>query len=87
MKRWLSLKVQNARPSKTRPAQGRVFISVPKRVVRLAVERNRIRRVLREAIRLGGYFASDKVVWLRVLEKPALTSLRQADEALKELHV
>ena len=87
MERWLSLKVQNAMPSKTRPVKGRVFISVPKRLVRSAVDRNRIRRVLREAIRLGRYFGKDQVVWLKVLKKPLKTGLHDADEALRELHV
>jgi ribonuclease P protein component len=41
---WLALKVVDA-PS------GAVFFSVPKKVVRLATRRNRLKRLLREAVR------------------------------------
>ena len=44
---WLSLKTQDS----PRP---RVFISVPKKIVPLAVDRNRIKRLIREAVRRRG---------------------------------
>lgn len=62
-----------------------VFISIPKKIVRLATERNRLKRLLREALRANPELKkSGKVYFLRVtqrLERPAL------QEVLKTLKV
>ena len=48
---WLSL---TAGAHSVRPVQHRVLISVPKKIVPLAVDRNRIKRLIREAVRCTG---------------------------------
>lgn len=48
----------------------RVFISVPKKVVRLATQRNRVKRLLREAIRLDGRFLREGQVYHFRVAKP-----------------
>jgi RNase P protein component len=54
---WLALKRVPV-PAAGAPASGKpaVYISVPKRSVRLATKRNRIKRLLREAVRRDGRF-------------------------------
>ncbi len=79
MERWLSLTVSKLVSSKT------VHISVPKRIVKQAVVRNRIRRVLREALRLEPYFREEKVYTLKVLRLPKSVSLDTAKKALEPL--
>lgn len=82
MERWLSLTVLN-NPSSETP---RVYISVPKRAVKLAVKRNRIKRVLREAVRLDPFFGKTKIYRLRVSEMPRQIDLKEAQKALSALH-
>jgi ribonuclease P protein component len=82
MERWLSLTVLN-NPSSETP---RVYISVPKRAVKLAVKRNRIKRVLREAVRLDPFFAKNRIYRLRVSEMPIQIDLKEAQKALSTLH-
>ena len=95
MERWLSLKVlespslsarrvAKAKPYSADPA--RVYISIPKRTVKLAVTRNRVRRVLREAVRLDAFFLDGKVYLLKVLRLPDSVDFQTAKKALKFLH-
>ena len=80
MERWLSLTVSKLVSSKT------VHISIPKRVVKRAVVRNRIRRVLREALRLDPFFQEDKVYLLKVSSLPKAVDLAMAKKALGAFH-
>jgi len=68
---WLSLKVlENA--SKKPPAKPQIHISVPKKIVPLATRRNRIKRLIREAVRKEAFFGdAGKVYLFRVLRAPA----------------
>ncbi|GEM_PF-2125965 len=58
------------------------LISIPKKTVRLATKRNRIRRVLREAIR-GLEAPTGHVFRFRVTASPAEPSLESAKSELK----
>ena len=60
------------------------LISIPKKIVRLAVRRNRIRRVLREALR-GRAVAENKVYLLKVLRSPEKVNLESARLAVHEI--
>lgn len=82
MERWLSLTVLDPVPPKSR----RVHISVPKRTVKLAVARNRIKRVLREAVRRDVFFERDGIYRLRVHEFPRKLNLALAQKVLEALH-
>ena len=62
------------------------MILVSKRLVRQASARNRIRRVLREAVRLDAGLSQDKAYFLKVVKRPASVNLRSAQAMLKELH-
>lgn len=76
MERWLSLTVSAGKPQ--------VLISIPKKVVRLAVRRNRIRRVLREALRQEP-FTPSKTHIFKVFRSPEEVDLHIARKAVHEL--
>jgi len=80
MERWLSLTVSNLVSSKA------VYISIPKRIVKRAVARNRVRRVLREAVRLDPFFREEKVYILKVLRLPKTVDLPMAKKAIETFH-
>ena len=82
MEHWLSLTVFKTSSSET-PS---VFISIPKRAVKLAVKRNRIKRVLREAVRLDPFFDKTKIYRLKVNQMPVKIDLKEARKALSSLH-
>ena len=86
MERWLSLKVQDVLQEETQSRKPRIYISVPKRVVKSAVRRNRIRRVLKEAVRHDAFFKTPKIYWLRVLATPAEVNLKEAQAMVDRLH-
>ncbi len=82
MEHWLSLTVLNPSLSET----PHVYISVPKRAVKLAVKRNRIKRVLREAVRSDPFFTDTKIYRLKVNEMPKRLDLKEAQKTLSSLH-
>lgn len=85
MERWLSLKILESPSFPKKPrcsSKARVYISIPKRTVKLAVIRNRIRRVLREAVRLDSFFVDGRVYSLKVLRLPETVDFHSAREAL-----
>ncbi|MCG3177295.1 MAG: Ribonuclease P protein component [Candidatus Omnitrophica bacterium] len=88
---WLSLKIVD-RAEASAPAAGgalparhRLLISVPKRSVRLAIRRNRIKRLIREAVRLDGLFSrQDRTHLLKVQRDPGAIGLAETRQALRE---
>ena len=86
MERWLSLTVLESHSSDTNPKKARVHISIPKRTVKLAVTRNRMKRVLREAVRLDPFFGNHKIYRLKVRGLPQKVDLEAARRILEVLH-
>ena len=92
---WLSLKILDAEDrvgaSACRTDARRAVplrISVPKKIVRLATRRNRIKRLIREAWRLGAPLSKNpgKVYLFRVEKMPARDlGLKDAQSAVKNL--
>ncbi len=83
---WLSFEVSEKDPRKPRSAKPSIFISIPKKVVHLATDRNRIKRLIREASRESSYFMDEQKVYLfRVLKAPLKPSLGQVQELLKKM--
>ena len=82
---WLALKLlEKSRPG-GKISQKSFFISIPRKIVRRATERNRIRRVIREAIRLQPLpIAEEKVYLFQVRARPEKVGLETAKQALKE---
>ena len=84
---WLSFEVSEKDPRKTRSAKPSIFISIPKKAVHLATDRNRIKRLIREASReYLGLMDQHKVYLFRVLKAPLKPSLRQVQELLKKMY-
>ena len=75
MSEWLSLKVSK---------NPQFRISVPKKVVPLATRRNRIKRLIREALRLNNFFfdSAAKPI-IKVQSFPEHLNLKQVEQALK----
>ena len=84
MRQWLSLTVSEPKTQKKSSVSRPFFISVPKKVVAKAVRRNRLRRVLREALRRR-VFPAGRLHVFRVTRAPETVNLQTATEALNEL--
>ena len=84
MERWLSLTVSPNVPH-TKPRKAPYFISIPKKIVRQAVRRNRIKRVLKEALRARGALPGGRVHFFKVTQAPEGVDLGMAKRALNEL--
>ena len=84
---WLTLKVSHSSLSKPQESKEAVLmISVPKRIVKLAVHRNRLRRLIREATRNKDVFReSNKVYHFYVQKAPANASLGSVQKMIQEL--
>lgn len=81
MRQWLSLTVSEAKNPEKNGAKKAFFISVPKKIVARAVRRNRLKRVLREALR-GLVLPPGKAHVFRVMRSPEKVNLQTAQEAL-----
>ena len=86
MERWLSLKILESSLSQNQSKKACIHISVPKRAVKLAVTRNRIKRVLREAVRRDPFFERAGIYRLQVRQLPQKVDLSSARAILEELH-
>lgn len=85
-KSWLSLKVSDKVALGDKILKPGLFISVPKKVVPLAVNRNRLRRLVREVTRADDYFKKrDKVYYFRVREWPGKTGLSEVRQIIMGL--
>ena len=86
MEQWLSLKVLESPLSESVNRPPKVYISIPKSTVKLAVMRNRVKRVLREAVRRDVFFEKNRTYRLRVNGMPKIVDLKTAQKVLKALH-
>lgn len=81
---WLSLTILKEDKPSARP-KPLFLISVPKKIVKQAVRRNRIKRVLREALRGAAFLSEKKTFRFKVAKAPQSVSLAMAQSAIKEL--
>ena len=82
VKDWLSLKIQKS----VIPGRSfNLFISVPKKIVHLATERNRIKRLVREAFRKESSLDSGKTYAFRVMNKPGAIGLNDVKNTMNQL--
>ena len=83
---WLSLKVLESPKDGSPSGHHRVYISVPKKVVPRAVDRNRLKRLIREATREDIFFKRGRLFVFKVLstrEGLKLDAVKKAIELLK----
>ena len=85
MEQWLSLTVYDEKEPKGKSPKPFFLISVPKKVVSQAVRRNRIKRVLREALKNETFFKEKKVYVFKVLRSPEKVNLKSARFMIDEL--
>ena len=85
MERWLSLKVSEGKRPENGTRKSSLLISIPKKIVRLAVRRNRIKRVLREALRSKPFLKENKVYVFKVFRSPEKVSLESAQLAIHDI--
>ncbi len=85
MERWLSLEVSESQGLEK--GSGPSFlIVIPKKVIRLATERNRIRRLIKESVRHDKFFQEEKVYKFKVKTRLASWSLAEVKEAIDASH-
>ncbi|MBI3252435.1 MAG: ribonuclease P protein component [Candidatus Omnitrophica bacterium] len=83
---WLALKLLDRDAAGVKRSRKPFLISIPRKVVPLATARNRIRRVLREAIRAEGLPPGGNGVYLfQVKNRPEKVDLETARRALGAL--
>ena len=78
---WLSLKVQDRSDSRPHPV---LYISIPKKVVPLATRRNRVKRLLREALK-GHALKTGREYCFRVRLAPVDPSLQDVKTLVRNL--
>ena len=70
--------------SKNRGLKQSFFVSVPKRIVKLATQRNRIKRLVREAVRKDPYFDRQGFVFeLKVTAAPKAPGLSEVKDLIE----
>ena len=74
---WLSLKISQGPDSDPRFRKNRILISIPKKAVALSTRRNRLRRLIKEAVRHDVFFKDvTKNYFFRVTKLPDIKSLK-----------
>lgn len=83
---WLSLKVSEKVILQGKRLRPGLFVSVPKGIVRLATRRNRLRRLIREAIRKDAYFGDErKIYYFRIHRWPGELGLSDVKLSIEKL--
>ena len=83
-RRWLSLKISETGVLKV--PNLRPVISIPKKIVRLATRRNRLRRLIREASRGDDFFGqTGQGFYFKVIENPGDVGCAEVKVLIAEL--
>ena len=92
---WLSLKIQEqlvpalpvpaCRPGKGSRGTPLLFVSIPKKTVRLATQRNRLKRLVREAFRIENRLDPGKAYFFRVMQNPGDLGLKEVKKEMSQL--
>ena len=81
---WLFLKISEKDPKRNQKKD--LFISVPKKIVPLATRRNRLRRLIREAVRHDPFFLESGALFeFKVTSFSKEPDLSEVKAALKKL--
>ena len=82
---WLSLKISNKPGPESQPQKASLLVSIPKKTVRLATRRNRLKRLIREAFRNEALVRREKIYEFRVLQNPGDPGFDETKEMVKNL--
>ena len=85
MESWLSLTVSGNSGSEITSGKATFFFAVPKKVLPLATRRNRMKRLIREAIRGDVFFDRQKIYTFKVRRVPKILDLATVQKAINEL--
>jgi|GEM_PF-2875661 len=85
LKGWLSLKVQDKPRSGNDLHKALLLVSIPKKIVRLATRRNRLKRLLREAFRKESRLEPEKAYLFRVMQNPGDLGLKETKNIMNGL--
>ena len=85
MESWLSLTISGKDSSEKTSAKAVFFIIVPKKVVKLATKRNRVKRLIREAVRGDGFFEKEMVYRFKVKKFPEILDLGSVQKTINDL--
>jgi len=84
MAQWLSLLVSPRKDFRRKPGRPKIVIAAPSTVVRFATRRNRIRRLIKEAVRRDPFFRAEAEYFFKVRRAPESPDLRTVEEAIRE---
>ena len=84
VKPWLSLKVSNRLEPGNYSIKASLLVSIPKKSVRLATQRNRIKRLIREVFRNKSGLDPEKVYAFRVNQYPGDIGLKEAEKIMNQ---
>jgi len=85
MESWLSLAVSGKDNSVKAFDKALFFIAVPKKVVSRATARNRVKRLIREAVRGDVFFEANKIYAFKVRSVPKNLDLRAVQKTIDRL--
>ena len=85
MESWLSLTISGKNGSEITSGKATFLIAVPKKVLPLATRRNRMKRLIREAVRGDVFFDSQKVYTFKVRSAPKILNLGIVQKVVNEL--
>jgi ribonuclease P protein component len=85
VKGWLFLKIQKKPTAGINFQKASLFVSIPKKIVRRATQRNRIKRLIREAFRQEDRLDPEKAYFFRVMQPPGELSLKEVKVSMNQL--
>ena len=87
VKGWLSLKVSDKPESGSDSLRTSLLISIPKKTVRLATQRNRLKRLIRECFRKEALTDRHRVYQFRVIKDPGDPGLDKTRDCVQALMI
>ena len=85
VKGWLNLKVSDQAKPGNHSRKASLLISIPKKIVKLATRRNRLKRLVREAFRKEVAIDLDKIYQFRVVQEPNDPGFDETKDTVRHL--
>lgn len=85
VKGWLNLRVSNQLKPGNHSRKVSLLISIPKKIIRLATRRNRLKRLVREVFRKEAAIDLGKIYQFRVVQDPKDPGFNETRETVRRL--